>query len=78
MLEVLLVLLVLAVLAITIPVGVLLSRLLAGTYLRIFENLTRIARERLRLDRKLVVDDSERVLLQKYIVAGMTSGALKY
>lgn len=61
------VLLVLAVLAITIPVGVLLSRALSGAYLRIFENLTQIARERLRLDRKQAVDDNERVLLQKYI-----------
>ncbi len=61
------VLLVLAVLAVSLPVGVLLSRLLSDAYLRIFENLTRIARERLRLDRRLVADENERVLMQKYI-----------
>jgi two-component system nitrogen regulation sensor histidine kinase NtrY len=61
------VLLVLAVVAISLPIGWVLARVLSGAYLRIFENLTHIARQRLTIDRRLAMDDSERSMLQKYI-----------
>jgi len=61
------VLLVLLVVAISLPIGLLLARIVSRAYVRIFEDLTRIARDRLRLDRTLAADDNERSLLQKYI-----------
>jgi two-component system, NtrC family, nitrogen regulation sensor histidine kinase NtrY len=52
---------------ISIPCGILLSRRLSAPYLRIFENLSTIAHERLEITTKTDLADSEKKLLEKYM-----------
>ena len=60
-------LLVAVILAVTVPIGIVLSRLISGAYLRVFEDLTRLAGERLGRDPALAVGEDERRLLQNYL-----------
>jgi nitrogen fixation/metabolism regulation signal transduction histidine kinase len=55
------------VLALSIPLGILLSRRLSEPYLRIFRNLSDIAQKRLDIGTKTGIGGGERAILEKYI-----------
>ncbi len=59
--------LIVLVIASSIPIGLWLMKLISRSYLKIFQDLHFIARDRLKVERHLSLEDTEQTVLEKYL-----------